>query len=151
MGFLKEETFHIVKNIWDSILGLEIEPIEDALLNTNQHMLTGYIFIFGAWDGALSLDCSKKFADQASSIMFDIPASQLKMEDIQDTMGELANMLGGNIKSLLPQPCKLSLPSVVDGFDYRVNIPGSQCISTVSFKSQREPLRISLFKKMEIS
>ena len=117
MGFLKEETLHIVKNIWDSILGLEIEPVEDPVPGESRYMLTSYIFIFGAWEGALSLDCSKEFASQASSIMFDIPAEKLKAEDIQDTMGELANMLGGNIKSLLPKPCRLSFPAVVEGFD----------------------------------
>jgi chemotaxis protein CheX len=32
--------------------------------------------------------------------------------DIVDAVGELANVIGGNVKALLPQPCQLSLPHV---------------------------------------
>jgi hypothetical protein len=31
---------------------------------------------------------------------------------VRDVAGEVANMIGGNLKALLPEPCRLSLPKV---------------------------------------
>ena len=36
-------------------------------------------------------------------------------DDMADAMGELANILGGNLKALLPEGSTLTLPSVVEG------------------------------------
>lgn len=40
------------------------------------------------------------------------PGPALDDEDIADALGELANVLGGNLKALLPEGSTLSLPSV---------------------------------------
>ena len=34
-------------------------------------------------------------------------------EDVNDVLGELANIIGGNVKAMLPAGCFLSLPQVV--------------------------------------
>jgi len=39
-------------------------------------------------------------------------------EDVRDALGELANMLAGNLKSVLPSGVVLSMPSVIEGSDY---------------------------------
>jgi chemotaxis protein CheX len=36
-------------------------------------------------------------------------------EDVADAVGELANMIGGNIKGLMPGPSVLTLPVVASG------------------------------------
>jgi len=36
-------------------------------------------------------------------------------EDVADAVGELVNMIGGNVKSLMPGPSVLSLPVVAAG------------------------------------
>ena len=38
------------------------------------------------------------------------PAEELADEDVDDVLRELANILGGNVKSLLPGPSTLGLP-----------------------------------------
>ena len=35
--------------------------------------------------------------------------------DVTDAVGELVNIIGGSVKSLMPQPTVLSLPSVRTG------------------------------------
>jgi len=44
--------------------------------------------------------------------MFALPEEQLSDADIHDAVGELSNIVGGNIKSLLPPPTSLSIPFV---------------------------------------
>jgi hypothetical protein len=39
-------------------------------------------------------------------------------QDVLDAVGEMSNILGGNLKVLLPVPHKLSLPVVISGSNY---------------------------------
>jgi chemotaxis protein CheX len=55
---------------------------------------------------------------------------------MQDAITELSNMVGGNIKALLPQPSRLSLPTVFEGQDYKLRVPGAVCVSRLIFESQ---------------
>src|SRR3546814_11558410 len=41
--------------------------------------------------------------------------SEITPEDVTDAIGELVNMIGGNVKSLMPEPSILSLPMVAAG------------------------------------
>jgi chemotaxis protein CheX len=62
-----------------------------------------------------------------NQVAFDITGSFLGMEvseinaDVQDAIGEIANMLGGNLKTILSDKGKdiqLSLPSTISGDQY---------------------------------
>jgi chemotaxis protein CheX len=57
--------------------------------------------------------------------MFGCDGDELADDEVGDAVGEIANMTGGNLKSLLGGSCHMSLPSVTIGNDYTVNIPGS--------------------------
>ncbi|MCU0705946.1 MAG: chemotaxis protein CheX, partial [Fimbriiglobus sp.] len=46
---------------------------------------------------------------------FDTPSAEVTPAELADALGELANMVGGNLKALLPDGCRLSLPSVEPG------------------------------------
>jgi CheY-specific phosphatase CheX len=50
-------------------------------------------------------------------------------------MGELANMIGGNLKSVLPRGASLSMPSVVEGSKYSVRVCGANRNKRMSFES----------------
>ena len=55
-------------------------------------------------------------------------------EELLDALGELVNIIGGNLKAYLPQPCHLSLPAAVGGWDYMLRFPGSHEVSQVVFE-----------------
>ena len=44
--------------------------------------------------------------------MFGVDPESISVEQVEDALGELANMTGGNFKSLVPGPSVLSLPRV---------------------------------------
>lgn len=56
------------------------------------------------------IECSESFARWAASRMFDAEVSS--RQDVGDALGELTNMVGGNLKALLPGPNRLSIPDV---------------------------------------
>ena len=64
--------------------------------------------------------------------MFDASNGNVTVRDIRDTLAELTHIAGGNIKALLPPPCYLSLPVVVDGQEYVLRMPGSKVLTAPS-------------------
>lgn len=65
-------------------------------------------------------------------------------DDIRDALGELANMLAGNVKALLPEPCAISLPAVAFGPDHHVSVVGTSPVATVAFTCAGERLFVTL-------
>jgi CheY-specific phosphatase CheX len=77
--------------------------------------MTGCVQISGAWDGAVTIQCSPDLARAAAAAMLEMEAAATSFDDVRDALGEIANMVGGNLKALLPGPTNLSLPLVVEG------------------------------------
>jgi CheY-specific phosphatase CheX len=55
---------------------------------------------------------------------------------MQDALGEITNMTGGNIKALLPGACHLSLPAVVEGTSYTIRVPSTRIVTRVPFECE---------------
>jgi chemotaxis protein CheX len=67
----------------------------------------------GPWTGAVVLTCGRSTAEELSRCLLAEHAPPvLDAEDIQDALGELANVVGGNVKAVLPGPSVLGLPEV---------------------------------------
>lgn len=145
-----DQIHELTESIWESMLGLAVArcEVEETATNGDRSM-TGCIQITGAWEGAVTLDCSLDFARRAAEIMFDLEPQAADSEEIKDALGELANMLGGNLKSLLPGPAHLSLPAITEGSDYSVTVQGSELVTQTTFKSEGHAVKVSLLKKKE--
>jgi chemotaxis protein CheX len=112
MQLIEEEIRRLVPTVWDTILHLSLEPRQTAPKD-NRGMVSACVHITGAWNGAIALSCDTDFAGQAASIMFDLAAVPPTTEEMQDALGELTNIVGGNVKALLPESCHLSLPAAL--------------------------------------
>jgi chemotaxis protein CheX len=55
-------------------------------------------------------------------------------DDVRDVLGELANMVGGNMKSGMSTGVRLSMPSVMKGKDYDVRVCGSEVQERIAFQ-----------------
>jgi chemotaxis protein CheX len=111
----------IVENVFQTMMDLEVHP-SDAPWPPPGDVITASISLSGSWKGVVLVECAVPEALLFASRMTDVePLSDLT-DDVRDALGELANMVGGNLKSILPGGVELSLPSVVWGSDYRVAI-----------------------------
>ena len=146
MQFYEEEIYRITETVWNSIVGLEIGRRQGPLPEqSDARFLTGYVQIAGAWHGAFRLDCSFSLARRIAAIMFRFETTQTTVDDIRDALGEMANITGGNVKGLLPEPCRLALPVVVvDGSDYALHLPGSRILTQINLECEQEPFRVTL-------
>jgi CheY-specific phosphatase CheX len=55
-------------------------------------------------------------------------------DDVRDVLGELANMIGGNMKCGMTTGVSLSMPTVMEGRDYDMRICGSQVLERIAFQ-----------------
>lgn len=136
----------LAESIWSSLLELDIQRINEPVteLPRDQPLLTGCVIIDGDWQGSVMLVCPKAIACKAASAMFGIAPSEVSETDLSDTMGELTHMLGGNLKSLLPAPCRLSPPSVVAGYNITTE---ERIMGQVFLRSEGRLLQIILFER----
>jgi chemotaxis protein CheX len=149
MAFGEDDVRNSVESIWSSILGLEVERGRPAHLSQSQpDLLTGCVQITGAWRGAVTLDCSCELARRAAGIMFGLDPRSVDHEQVQDAIGELTNIIGGNFKSLLPEPCQLSLPAVTEGTAYAFRVIDSRELMRLSFSCQKAPFQITIAQSM---
>ncbi len=149
MQFIEKEICEYTESIWKSILSLDVKPAQNGSGDSNNnYAVAGCIQITGAWNGSVTMHYPMPLAKQVASIMFDLHGEPVENEQIQDALGEMTNMTGGNIKSLLPEPCFLSLPAVALT-DRAMRIPGSELVTQVTFKCNGENFLVSLLKKVE--
>jgi len=139
----KDQISCLMEEIWSTMLSLDLQRLDHEPDNHSEDgTLTGCVHISGAWEGAAVLCCSTQLARQVTSIMFG--TAEVSMEEVCDAIGELTNITAGQIQPLLPQPSELSLPSVVEGLNYRLNIPKSSLLSQVSLECQGQPITIKV-------
>ncbi len=149
MENFEAEICQYTESIWKSILGLDVKKTPDEYSHSEgESMLAGCVHISGKWEGAVTLDCPLELAQKVASIMFKMTEEEVPSDLVQDALGELTNMTGGNIKSLLPEPCLLSLPAVTMT-QHGLRIPGSELVTSVTFKCWGYKFRVSILKKTE--
>jgi len=148
MQFIEKEICEYTESIWKSILSLDVKPAQNGSGDSeNNYELAGCVQITGAWNGTVTMHYPMALAKQVAAIMFDLHGEPVENELIQDALGELTNMTGGNIKSLLPEPCFLSLPAVAVTKS-AMRIPGSELVSKITFQCNGENFQVSLLKKV---
>lgn len=68
------------------------------------------IAVTGGWSGRVTLDVSRTGADVLAARM--LQADEVSEADVVDAVGELVNVIGGNVKGLLLEESTLGLPQV---------------------------------------
>ncbi len=136
----------ITQNVLSTMLGIEAIPADDCNLNVSHEPITGCIQISGTWCGAVMVQATGDFALSAACKMLEMNPEEVELVDRQDSMAELTNMIGGNVKSLVPGPSTLSLPSVTTGKDFDIRVFGTVVENVVPFECDGQQIRIVLCK-----
>lgn len=130
------------------MLGLDIYPrVLPVSMGPSEGYLTGKVGISVAWTGAVLLHGSRQLAEAAAAVIFSTEPGSGSEQDSFDAMYELTNIIGGNIKSLLPESCQLSLPNVEAATDEHLQIPGMKRMSELVFDCRDQPLFVSLWQR----
>jgi chemotaxis protein CheX len=112
------ELASLVEQVWSSFVGEEISIVElrdasDSNEVASTDRMVASVSITGPWCGHLTIAISPEAAGEVAAAMFMTPADEMDPSEITDAFGEMANVAGGNVKAMLPEPSALSLPQVV--------------------------------------
>lgn len=138
----KRDLEAITSAIWRAMLepGMGLTPGGRA---DGGETITSLVTITGAWNGAVIAEFPTPLADTLTRALLrgdDAPSD----EEIHDALGELVNIMAGNIKALLPEPSRLSMPAVAFGSDYGMNVIGSRTIARAPFTCGGQVFTVTL-------
>jgi chemotaxis protein CheX len=137
------ETEQIVQGVFETMLKYQTEPATDSYVAAGD-IVNSAIFFAGSWQGAVLLECSQAQAFFFTALLMRITKPTCMDDDVRDSMGEIINMIGGNLKSVLPHGVGLSMPSVLEGADYGYRVCGSNFKERLSFRGELGPFWITL-------
>lgn len=142
---LEQDDIHqLADRIWESMFGEGLILVSKEPPSNDDRFLTGCVQLTGAWEGAAVVRCSYTLAKQLASTMFG--AEELTIEEVCDSIGELANLTAGAVQAMMPSPSELSPPSVVQGKDYKLILPRCAIMSQAFFSFQEQPFSVVVFE-----
>ncbi|EMB15162.1 chemotaxis protein CheX [Rhodopirellula europaea] len=144
-----EDILTITENVFTTMIDSPVELDNDESDLAAHAPITGCVQIAGEWSGAVLVQTTGDFATQAASKMLMLDQAEVCIEDRQDTMAEIANMIGGNIKSLVPGPSTLSLPTVTTGEDFDIRIFGTTVENSVAMTANGQQLKVIVCRGCE--
>jgi chemotaxis protein CheX len=102
----------IADEVWPSLVG-DGEAFVPVPVPPPADVVSAWVDIIGPWTGSVVVTCAPATAAALTeSVLMTRPPEVVDDEDVADALGELANVLGGNIKSVLPGESRLGLPRI---------------------------------------
>lgn len=138
-----------VRTVWEAMLGLPLQR-QEATACDGEPVMAGIVVIDGDFSGALKVGCGPELAQRIAQIMFDDDGPPTAA-DISDALGEVSNMIAGNLKTSLPGKNRIGLPVVAYGTDYELAIPRANQIGMVSYVSGGQCLQVALMQHGELT
>ena len=140
----------MVEQVWVSYLDPEgVSPLVVHGDNKQSSEVHSTVSITGSWHGHLVYASSQYAAKKAAAAFLAMEPDEVSQEDISDVLGELANIVGGNVKAMLPAGCFLSLPTVVLAPDTASYYPAAERISGLYGSWEGEPVSISMWQSVK--
>lgn len=151
MPFSESDLERSVESIWDWQLGLPVRRGGAGPTPRAADALTGWVRITGACRAAVLLACPVPLARRAATVMFGLEPPALTEEHVRDALGELTNILGGNIKPLLAEPASLSAPSVAWGAEGYCRLPAGGPLAQIAFECEQDAFTVQVLREDEPS
>jgi chemotaxis protein CheX len=146
MQYLEKEIRAFVEMIWSTVLRMDVTPERNETAPP-QSAIEGRIRIRGGWHGTIVLQTDEKLASRAASKMLCLATgASASDKDAHDAIAELTNILGGNLKALLPGPSQLGLPVAGPSNDHGLGPIKGHMLAELAFHCDTMPLRVKLFE-----
>lgn len=150
-----EEFSEIVPEIVDAVVELftgmvmmdicqDGEPLMKP--GTMKDSITGMVGLAGTHKGMFAVHIPRELALAITTSFLGMEVEEIN-EDVQDAIGEIANMLGGSMKSILSNKGKdiqLSLPTTISGEEYRFVSQAEVGVVVIPMKAQAGTLMVHL-------
>jgi chemotaxis protein CheX len=134
-----------------TMLSLPLEETPPSDFPPDVFLVAASVGFIGEVTGVVYIYCPDALALRITSKMLGLPEAEIDgHEMVNDTMGEIGNMVVGQIKSRLcdrGHKCVLTIPSIVRGQKFCVEPVSSTSSRRVGFLSQGSPIMVEILVK----
>ena len=150
---LREFITNAVSDVFDTMLSMKVENVAVGQTeNPNGSRIVGTVSFAGKVLGNLNLHVDQPFAVEMTAAMLGMETDEINGdEEIHDVIGEVCNMIGGDIKSRMCDfgwTCALSIPSITRGKQFKIEPQGWDRSEKFGFSSNQHTARVEVFMKL---
>ena len=139
---------------WEQMLAMQLQP---ELSSDEMHSqcigsehVAGSCDLSGTWSGRIEVRLSRGLAYRATSAMLMLAQDQVQAADMLDAVKEIANMIAGTLKSALPRPCTMTVPSAqIESSDFCI-LPQTEDSVTVFFRHSEGELMVRVWEQPQV-
>jgi chemotaxis protein CheX len=138
-----------VQDVFINMVGVEDMmhlPIQIDVTTHFKGCLTAMVGLAGTYNGLVSVHIPWQLAVSFTSLMLGMEVTEID-DDVNDAMGEIANMIAGSFKQHLSKggsDIQLSTPSIINGADYVVSSGNNLENITLKFATDEEWFMVAL-------
>lgn len=138
-----DEIIEMVATCYLPSLGME--PAATVAIGDCEQV-SACVWLSGAWQGGVILSCTTAFARTVAGLMYARDSSSMTHDEIMDSLAELVNVVGGNVKALVEGPCEISLPVVTRD---RIQVPSlsDEIVASYRCDGELQPLVVRVFTR----
>ncbi len=134
--------------VWSTLFEQDIDCDDQEFDPPLQEPRLGIVDISGNWNGFVNIYVPYPLAIELTEKMFFLEAGSSSKSEVEDSIGEIINMIGGNIKAILPEPNQLSTPSVIWDANSHEWLEAPTVLAGMSFKSKSgHPFKVQIRPK----
>ncbi len=137
--------------IFDTMLSMEVEAVDsEQNLIKDSNRIVGSVGFAGDVSGCMNIHVDSDLAKIITGNMLGEDPEDVGEEEIIDVVGELSNMIGGDVKSRLCDaglPCSLSIPTTTSGKDFNIDSQGWSRHVSFIFRSDEHVALVEVYVK----
>jgi len=96
MMFDEEFIRDVTREVWSTVLGLSAE--DGPVVQVGAEEITSSVDISGAWEGTVAVSFTRPLSRHIAAVMLACPESETSQALVEDVIGEIANVIGGNVR-----------------------------------------------------
>lgn len=124
------EQFSIAQQVFLCMANIEIAPAPDQI-SSGGPVIASILQYSEPSEGTMMLECTVGLAYAFTERLMLVPTPKSLDENVRDAMGELVNMIGGNLKGLMPEETCVSTPTVLGEMDRQLLLQNQEHLSRV--------------------
>lgn len=129
--FSIEMLTQIVGSVFETMMSLEVVKSGTPWVPSGDRATSG-VHLTGAWNGTFLLECNTREACRFAGRFLSMDPPDTVDDAVISVFGELANMIGGNMKCVMTPGIVLSMPSVADGNE--LHLYGTEVLERLAFQ-----------------
>lgn len=149
---LKAFISNAMRDIFDRMFAMDLALSNgDSQEAENGSSIVGSVSFTGDVMGSVNIMVHDNFARLMTAAMLDMEVDEIDdYEDVYDVIGELCNMVGGDLKSRFCDhglPCSLSIPSIASGNNIKVECKDWNRKEQFGFKHCEQTALVEVYLK----